>query len=138
MDMKLELVAVPVTDVDRAKTFYVDRMGFNLDMDHSAGDTFRFVQFTSPGSACSIAVGIGITDAEPGSLRGLYLVVSDIVATRDELVGRGADIGAVRHMGEGGWVDGPHPERQDYNSFAEFSDPDGNKWVIQERGHRSS
>src|SRR5262249_60189702 len=124
MDMKFELVAVPVTDVDRAKTFYVDRLGFNLDMDHSAGDTFRFVQFTSPGSACSIAVGIGITDAEPGSLRGLYLVVSDIVTTRVEPVARGADIGAIRHRGEGGWVDGPHPGRQDYNSLAGIADPD--------------
>jgi len=137
MEMKLELVILPVADVDRAKAFYADRLGFHVDVDHQAGETFRVVQLTPPGSACSIAVGVGITDAEPGSVRGLHLVVSDIVATRDALAERGADVGAIRHMGPNGWVEGPHPERSDYNSFAELQDPDGNVLLLQERGHHT-
>jgi catechol 2,3-dioxygenase-like lactoylglutathione lyase family enzyme len=138
MDYKLELVLVPVTDVDRAVAFYTENAGFNLDGDHRAGDTFRVVQLDPPGSACSIAVGIGITDAEPGSMRGLHLVVTDIVAARDELVSRGVDVSEIRHMSEAGWQAGPHPDRVDYNSFANFSDPDGNTWVLQERGHNAA
>jgi catechol 2,3-dioxygenase-like lactoylglutathione lyase family enzyme len=134
MDFKLELVLVPVKDVDRAKTFYVDKAGFHLDVDHRAGESFRVVQLTPPGSACSITIGIGITDAEPGSSRGLHLVVSDIVAARAELVARGLDVSDVEHLTPNGWVKGPDPERSDYNSFAHFSDPDGNTWVLQERG----
>jgi catechol 2,3-dioxygenase-like lactoylglutathione lyase family enzyme len=134
MDFKLELVLVPVKDVDRAKTFYVEKAGFHLDVDHRAGESFRVVQLTPPGSACSITIGIGITDAEPGSSRGLHLVVSDIVAARAELVARGLDVSDVEHLTPNGWVKGPDPERSDYNSFAHFSDPDGNTWVLQERG----
>jgi len=135
MDYKLELVLVPVTDVDRAKAFYTDQAGFACDVDHRAGDDFRVVQLTPPGSACSISLGVGITDAEPGSVTGTHLVVVDIVAARDELVGRGVTVSDIRHMGEGGWQPGPHPERTDYGSFADFRDPDGNTWVLQE-AHR--
>ena len=132
MDFKLELVLVPVSDVDRAKTFYMDDAGFNLDVDHRASEDFRVVQLTPPGSACSIAMGIGITKAEPGSVQGLHLVVSDIVAARAELIERGVDVSEVRHMESTGWVPGPDPQHRDYNSFADFSDPDGNTWVLQE------
>lgn len=136
MEFKLELVLVPVSDVDRAKAFYTEKAGFNLDVDHRAGDDFRVVQLTPPGSACSISFGIGITKAAPGSVQGLHLVVPDIVAARAELVERGVDISEVRHLASGEWKTGPDPERQDYNSFADFRDPDGNTWVVQERGQR--
>jgi catechol 2,3-dioxygenase-like lactoylglutathione lyase family enzyme len=132
MDMKLELVLIPVSDVDRAKTFYVENAGFTLDVDHQPSDEFRVVQMTPPGSACSITIGIGITDATPGSVRGTHLVVSDIEATRGELVRRGIDVSEIRHMGPHGWEPGPDPERRNYQSFADFSDPDGNTWVLQE------
>ncbi|MFL5926779.1 MAG: VOC family protein, partial [Gaiellaceae bacterium] len=89
------------------------------------------------GSACSISIGVGITDAEPGSVRGLHLVVTDIVAAREALIEQGADVGAVRHMGPRGWQDGADPERADYNSFAQLADPDGNSWLLQERGHQT-
>ena len=138
MDLKLELVLVPVDDVDRAKAFYSEQAGFHVHVDRQVGDTFRVVQLDPPGSACSIALGIGITDAEPGSVRGLHLVVTDIVAARGELVARGVDVSEIRHMGEAGWQSGPHPGRVDYNSFANFSDPDGNTWVLQERGHSAA
>jgi catechol 2,3-dioxygenase-like lactoylglutathione lyase family enzyme len=133
MDLKLELVLIPVTDVDRAKAFYTGKCGFNLDVDHQPSDEFRVVQMTPPGSACSITIGIGITDAAPGSYRGTHLVVTDIEAARAELVGRGMDVSEIRHMGPGGWEPGPDPEHGDYNSFADFSDPDGNTWILQER-----
>jgi catechol 2,3-dioxygenase-like lactoylglutathione lyase family enzyme len=132
VDMKLELVLLPVSDVDRAKAFYVDNVGFNLDVDHSAGDDFRVVQLTPPGSACSISMGIGITDAPPGSVHGLHLVVSDILATRAELVGRGVDVSEVYHFESGKRTPGPDPERRNYGSYAHFSDPDGNSWILQE------
>lgn len=135
MDLKLELVLVPVSDVDRAKTFYTEKAGFNLDVDHRAGEDFRVVQMTPPGSACSISVGKGITDAAPGSVRGLHLVTSDIVAARAELVERGVDVSEIRHLESGTWVPGPDPQRRDYDSFADFRDPDGNSWVLQEVGH---
>jgi predicted enzyme related to lactoylglutathione lyase len=134
MDFKLELVLIPVSDVDRAKTFYTEKAGFNLDIDHRAGDDFRVVQLTPPGSACSITIGKGITEAAPGSVWGTHLVVSDIEAARAELVGRGVDVSEVRHLDACTWVTGPDPERRDYGSFADFSDPDGNSWVLQERG----
>jgi catechol 2,3-dioxygenase-like lactoylglutathione lyase family enzyme len=134
VDWKLELVLVPVSDVDRAKTFYTDKAGFNLDVDHRAGDEFRVVQLTPPGSACSISIGTGITDAAPGSVQGMHLVVSDIDAARAELVKRGVDVSEVRHFEAGEWVPGPDPQRRDYSSFAFFSDPDGNSWVLQEAG----
>ena len=132
MDMKLELVLLPVSDVDRAKAFYTEKAGFALDVDHQPSDEFRVVQMTPPGSACSVTIGIGITSAEPGSYRGTHLVVSDIEAARAELVERGVDVSEIRHMGADGWQPGPDPEHRDYNSFADFADPDGNTWVLQE------
>jgi catechol 2,3-dioxygenase-like lactoylglutathione lyase family enzyme len=131
VDLKLELVLLPVTDVDRAKAFY-QSAGFALDVDHHPNDDFRVVQLTPPGSVCSVAFGIGISDAAPGSVRGLHLVVTDIEQARAELVGRGVDVSEIRHMGPEGWEPGPDPERRDYGSFADFSDPDGNTWVLQE------
>ena len=131
-ELKLELVLIPVTDVDRAKTFYVERLGFSLDVDHQPNEAFRVVQMTPPGSACSITIGIGITEAEPGSYRGTHLVVTDIEAARAELVGRGVEVGEIRHMTPDGWQPGPDPEHARYNSFADFADPDGNTWVLQE------
>ena len=132
MDFKLELVLIPVTDVNRAKEFYVEKCGFKLDVDHQPNDEFRVVQITPPGSACSLTIGIGLTDAQPGSYRGTHLVVADIEAARAELVGRGVEVSEIRHMTPGGWQPGPDPARQDYNSFADFSDPDGNTWLLQE------
>jgi catechol 2,3-dioxygenase-like lactoylglutathione lyase family enzyme len=130
--MKLELVLIPVSDVDRAKAFYTESLGFTLDVDHQPSEEFRVVQMTPPGSACSITIGIGITSAEPGSYRGTHLVVRDIVAARDELVGRGVEVSDTRHVGASGWAPGPDPEHRDYASFADFTDPDGNSWVLQE------
>jgi predicted enzyme related to lactoylglutathione lyase len=118
MDWKLELVAVPVTDVDRAKAFYVDKVGFNADHDHRVSDEMRFVQLTPSGSACSIALGTGITDAAPGSVRGLQLVVSDAEAAHDELAGRGVEVSDVQEF--------------PWGRFVFFSDPDGNGWAVQE------
>jgi catechol 2,3-dioxygenase-like lactoylglutathione lyase family enzyme len=135
VDYKLELVLIPVTDVDRAKAFYMEKAGFNLDVDHHASDKFRVVQLTPPGSACSITFGIGITDAAPGSVRGTHLVVSDIEAARSELKGRGLDVGEIRHFKSGAWLPGADPEHSNYNSFADFSDPDGNTWTLQEVWH---
>jgi catechol 2,3-dioxygenase-like lactoylglutathione lyase family enzyme len=132
VDWTLELVLVPVSDVDRAKTFYMEKAGFNLDVDHRAGDNFRVVQLTPPGSACSITIGIGVTDAAPGSVRGLHLVVSDIDAARAELVERGMDASEIFHFEATGQVPGPDPQRGKYNSFLSFSDPDGNTWLVQE------
>jgi len=132
MDFKLELVLIPVSDVDRAKEFYVETCGFNLDVDHQSGDEFRVVQITPPGSACSLTIGIGLSDAAPGSYRGTHLIVTDIEAARAELVGRGVDVSEIRHMTSNGWVPGADPEHTDYGSFADFTDPDGNSWVLQE------
>ncbi|HJR25327.1 MAG TPA: VOC family protein [Acidimicrobiales bacterium] len=131
MDYKLELVLVPVTDVDRAKAFY-EQVGFRLDVDHQAGDQFRVVQLTPPGSACSITFGVGLTDSPPGTQKGLHLVVTEIEAARDELVGRGVEVGELHHFGPEGQVPGVHPERADYGTFASFADPDGNTWLLQE------
>jgi catechol 2,3-dioxygenase-like lactoylglutathione lyase family enzyme len=135
MKYALELVLLPVSDVDKAKTFYTERLGFTLDVDHRAGDAFRVVQLTPPGSACSISFGVGITDATPGSVRGIHLVVTDIEAARAELIARGAEINEIRHMTPEGWQPGPDPAHADFNSFADFADPDGNTWVLQERDH---
>jgi catechol 2,3-dioxygenase-like lactoylglutathione lyase family enzyme len=135
MDYKLELVLIPVTDVDRAKKFYLDNMGFVLIVDTPIGDGQRVVQVVPPGSQCAIGFGTGITSAAPGSAQGLHLVVSDILAARAELAERGVPIGATRHMTPQGWADGPHPERENYQSFADFTDPDGNIWLLQEVGH---
>ena len=131
-ELKLELVLLPVADVDRAKAFYVEQLGFSLDVDHQPSEEFRVVQMTPPGSACSITIGIGITDAEPGSYRGTHLVVTDLEAARAELVGRGVEVSEIRHMTPEGWQPGADPEHARYNSFADFADPDGNTWVLQE------
>jgi catechol 2,3-dioxygenase-like lactoylglutathione lyase family enzyme len=133
VDLKLELVLLPVSDVDRAKTFYTEKVGFNLDVDTTPGEGLRVVQMTPPGSACSVTIGTGITKATPGSVEGLHLVVTDIVAARAELAERGVDVSEVRHMASGEWAPGPDPQRSDYGSFADFRDPDGNTWVLQER-----
>jgi len=132
MDYLLELVLLPVTDVDRAKDFYVRQAGFDLNVDTQINDEMRIVQVTPPGSACSVGFGTGVTSGPPGSVQGLHLVVSDIVAAQDELAGRGVGVSAVRHLESGQWVAGPHPQRGNYESFAEFADPDGNVWVLQE------
>jgi catechol 2,3-dioxygenase-like lactoylglutathione lyase family enzyme len=136
VDWKLELVVVPVSDVDRAKTFYTENAGFDLDVDHRAGEDFRVVQLTPPGSACSIAIGTGIGQAAPGSAQGLHLVVSDIDAARAELVERGTEVSEIFHFGSGGRAPGHEPERRDYGSFLSFSDPDGNSWLVQEVGRK--
>ncbi len=135
MDFKLELVLVPVSDVDRAKAFYVEKLGFNLDVDTRPAENLRVVQMTPPGSACSITIGTGITKATPGSVEGLHLVVADIVAARAGLAERGANVNQVFHFELGKQVPGPDPERGDYNSFADFRDPDGNAWLLQEVNH---
>lgn len=138
MDFELQLVLIPVSDVDRAKVFYTEKAGFSLDVDHRAGEDFRVVQCTPPGSACSVGFGVGIHGGEPGSAQGLHLVVRDIQQARRTLRERGLEVGDIRHMGEGGWQPGAHPEREDYASFADFADPDGNTWVLQEVGHRAN
>jgi catechol 2,3-dioxygenase-like lactoylglutathione lyase family enzyme len=122
MDYKLELVAVPVTDVDRAKAFYTERAGFIADHDHQVSDELRFVQLTPPGSACSIALGTGIVDSEPGSVKGLQLVVTDADAAHAELSGRGVEVSDVQEF--------------PWGRFVFFSDPDGNGWAVQEIARR--
>jgi catechol 2,3-dioxygenase-like lactoylglutathione lyase family enzyme len=130
MDWKLALVVVPVADIDRAKDFYLEQAGFDLLVDHRAGEDFRVVQVTPPGSACSIAL---MRNAEKaGSVEGLHLVVSDLDAARDELVGRGVEVSEMYHFGPEGQQPGPDPQRADYNSFVTFRDPDGTVWLVQE------
>jgi len=131
MDMKLEVVVLPVEDVDRAKAFY-EQAGFRLDVDHRAGEDFRVVQLTPPGSACSITIGRGVTEGVPGSIQGLHLVVTDIEAALADLAGRGVEVSAPFHFGAEGQTPGLDPERRDYGSYASFSDPDGNGWLLQE------
>lgn len=132
MDYKLELVLIPVSDVDRAKKFYLDQAGFVLIVDTPIGPGQRVVQVVPPGSECAIGFGTGLTSAAPGAAQGLHLVVSDIVAARAELTGRGVQVSGVRHLEDGTWVDGPDPARENYQSFADFTDPDGNIWILQE------
>lgn len=135
MNYTLELVIVPVSDVDRAKAFYTEQAGFEVHVDHRAGENFRVVQLNPPGSACSIAIGTGISEMTPGSVKGLHLMVTDIVAARDDLVARNVDVEPVIHFNRDGTSgEGPHPDREDYSSFASFKDPDGNSWLLQERG----
>jgi catechol 2,3-dioxygenase-like lactoylglutathione lyase family enzyme len=144
VDMKLEIVVIPVSDVNRAKEFY-GRLGWRLDADYDNGDDFRVIQFTPPGSGCSVIFGKNVTAAAPGSAQGLYLIVSDIEAARDELLGRGVEISEVFRDAGGVYagadepylfgrvrVSGPDPERRSYRSFASFRDPDGNGWLFQE------
>lgn len=130
--MKLEAVVIPVSDVERAMSFY-SGLGWRLDADFVKGDTFRGVQFTPPGSSCSIHFGIGITSATPGSAQGLFLVVSDIEEARADLINRGANVSEIFHRAPGeAPVNGPDPARHSYASYATFSDPDGNMWLLQE------
>ena len=144
LDMKLEIVVIPVSDVDRAKAFYAG-LGWRLDADFASGDDYRVIQFTPPGSGCSVIFGRNVTAAPPGSAQGLYLIVSDISAARKELLDRGAKVSEVFHAASGVYdgpdepylfgrrrVDGQDPERRSYRSFASFSDPDGNGWLLQE------
>ncbi len=123
MDWKLELVAVPVSDVDRAKTFYTEQVGFNADHDHTVSDEMRFVQLTPPGSGCSIAIGKGIVDGEPGSIRGLQMTVTDVQAAHAALAERGVEVSDVEHL--------------PWGSFVFFNDPDGNRWAVQQIPPRS-
>ncbi|TCU20223.1 VOC family protein [Rhizobium sullae] len=133
LDMKLEVVVISVSDVERAKSFYAD-LGWRLDADFSIGETFRVVQFTPPGSPSSIHFGTGVTSAAPGSAQGLFLIVSDIEAARAELFGRGVEVSEVFHRDGPGKpvVSGRDPQRRSYFSYATFSDPDGNEWLLQE------
>lgn len=135
MDWRFEAVVVPVTDIDRAKQFY-EQAGFHLDVDHRAGETFRVVQLTPVGSACSIILLQNL--GTPGAVQGLHLVVRDIDAARAELVRRGVTVSDVFHFEDGAPVAGPDPTRGDYNSFLSFSDPDGNGWMVQEVASRPS
>jgi len=129
MDWKLELIILPVSDVDRAKAFYSERAGFGVDVDVTVGADMRIVQLTPPGSACSITL---MHNDLAGTVQGLHLVVNDIDAARAELVGRGAEVSEVYHFVDGEQAGGPDPQHQDYGSFLSFSDPDGNGWVVQE------
>jgi catechol 2,3-dioxygenase-like lactoylglutathione lyase family enzyme len=131
MDWKLEVIIVPVSDVDRAKEFYADRLRFNVDVDHRDGD-FRIVQLTPPGSACSITIGSTINRSEPGTLGGLQLTVNDIEQAHRELTEQGVDVGEIQHFEHGKPQPGPDPDRAPFNSFIFFADPDGNRWAIQE------
>jgi catechol 2,3-dioxygenase-like lactoylglutathione lyase family enzyme len=130
MDWKLEHVVVPVTDVDRAKEFYIERAGFELEVDHSAGEDFRVVQLCPHGSPCSIA--LMRSPERAGLVRGLHLIVADIEAAQAELAARGMQTSEIFHFAEGSQVPGPDPERRDYGSFISFTDPDGNGWLVQE------
>ena len=130
MDYKLEVVVVPVSDVDRAKQFYAEGMGFNVDVDHEPNEQFRVVQLTPRGSGCSVTIGKGLAKMEPGSLQGLQLVVEDVAAAHAELSARGVPVSSIQHHDGNGFADGPGGP---WNSFVFFSDPDGNGWAIQEK-----
>ena len=138
--LALEVVSLPVTDIDRALAFYVEQAGFTLDVDYHPTAEFRVVQLTPPGSACSVQLVIA---GSPGRVHNLYLVTNDLAAERAKLIARGVAVGAVRHKDPvetwvGGWSAGLDPQHRDYASFADFADPDGNTWTLQERGHRAS
>ena len=141
MKALFEVVILPVSDPDRSLRFYRDQVGFDLDVDYAPTPEFRVIQLTPEGASTSIQFGVGLTDAPVGSVRGLYLVVPDIEASRRQLTNRGVDVSEVRHKdtGGGGWqgayVAGLDPDRTDYATFADFRDPDDNAWVLQERGH---
>ncbi|UGT42348.1 VOC family protein [Nocardia yamanashiensis] len=145
MDLKLEVVVLPVADVDRAKAFYTERLGFRLDADFPVDASYRVVQVTPPGSACSIIFGTGVSAAAPGSLQGLHLIVTDIEQTVAELTGRGVTVegpfrdatGVFHHAGAESRVPGVDPQRRSYGSFAAFTDPDGNGWFLQEITQRA-
>jgi predicted enzyme related to lactoylglutathione lyase len=137
----IEVITLPVSNVERALRFYIDQVGCTLDVDYSPNDAFRVVQLTPPGSSCSLQIGRGLTDAPAGSLRNIYLVVTDLEAARSRLLERGIDVSEIRHKSpieawDGSFAPGLDPARRDYASFADFSDPDGNSWVLHERGYR--
>ena len=133
MNFKFELIVLPVTDNDRAKEFYAEKMGWNVDVDHAAGDAFRVIQLTPPGSAASITFGTGVSDPSlAGTYKGMHLCVEDIAAARDELMGRGVAVSEPYHFTAGGKADGLHPTRARYGTYAEIVDPDGNQWILQE------
>lgn len=132
MDWKLQVVVVPVSDVDVARAFYAEKLGFNVDTDYRAGEDFRIVQLTPPGSACSISIGAGVAKAEPGSAQGMHLVVTDLDAARAALIEQGVEVSEPFHFDEGGMRPGADPQRRDYASFVSFKDPDGNGWLVQE------
>jgi catechol 2,3-dioxygenase-like lactoylglutathione lyase family enzyme len=141
MDYAIQVITLSVTDVDKAAAFYTQQAGFTLDVDYHPASNFRVVQLTPPGSACSVQIGVGLTDSPPGSARATCLVVADIEAACRELIGRGAAVSDVRHKSpagdwKGGWEAGADLRRRDYASFADFADPDGNTWVLQEIGYR--
>jgi len=131
MDWKLEVIMVPVSDIDRAKDFYAEKLGFNLDVDHRDGD-FRIVQLTPPGSACSVVFGTATNTAEAGTVGGLQLTVTDIEQAHRELTERGVEASEIQHFVHGEPQPGPDPDRAPFNSFVFFADPDGNRWAIQE------
>lgn len=136
----IEVITLPVSDVERALRFYVDQVGFTLDVDYAPSDAFRVVQLTPPGSSCSIQIGTGLTDAPGGSVRNVFLVVADLEATRNRLLEHGVGVSEIRHKTpvgawDGGFAPGLDPSRGDYASFANFCDPDGNSWVLQERSY---
>ena len=138
----IEVITLPVSDVDRSLRFYVDQVGFTLDVDYAPTGSFRVVQLTPPGSSCSIQIGKGLTNAGAGSVRNVYLVVTNLETARSRLLERGVEVGEIRHKipidaRHGTFAPGPDPARRDYASFANFSDPDGNSWVLQERGYRN-
>ena len=140
--LSIEVITLPVGDIERSLRFYVDQVGFTLDVDYSPNDAFRVVQLSPTGSSCSIQIGRGLTDAPVGSLRNVYLVVTDIEATRKRLLERGVEVSEIRHKTpvnawNGNFAPGLDPPRRDYASFANFSDPDGNSCVLQERGYRN-
>ena len=132
MKYRLEVFVVPVSDVDRAKAFYSEKLGFNVDVDFGPSESFRVVQLTPPGSDCSITIGTGLTKSTPGSYEGMHLIVDDIQAAQKDLSGRGVDIGEPFHFGEAGQASGLHPDRADYGTYLTFQDPDGNTWLVQE------
>jgi predicted enzyme related to lactoylglutathione lyase len=141
-NLSLEVIALPVSNIDRAMRFYVDQVGFTLDVDYSPNGAFRVVQLTPPGSSCSIQIGKGLTDAPAGSLRNIYLVVTDIEVAHSRLLQNGVAVGEILHKTpigawDGSFAPGLDPARGDYASFANFADPDGNGWVLQERGYRN-
>jgi catechol 2,3-dioxygenase-like lactoylglutathione lyase family enzyme len=143
LTFSVEVITIPVSDVDRARRFYKDQLGFHLDLDYSPKDGFRVVQLTPPGSGCSIQIGEGLTDARAGSVSNVYLVVPDLEATRSQLLERGTAVSSIRHKTpigawDGSFAPGFDPARGDYASFASFADPDGNRWVPQERGYRKA
>ncbi|MEU5694826.1 glyoxalase superfamily protein [Actinosynnema sp. NPDC020468] len=138
MDWKLEAVIIPVSDPDRSKAFYADKLGFPVDVDHQASETFRVIQVTPPGSACSIVFGRGIGDGQPGTVKNCHLVVPNIEEAERHLTQAGITHGGIQHFHEGAMTPGPHPDKSDYSSYIFFEDPDGNSWAVQHVNPRPS